>query len=89
MTTDHHLKGIKFIVRLSTDEIKQCKHCATPVGGDNFEDGVNHYIKCHGYKLLHMGSETVRDFEDNLCNTTIALVGLGRVFDANAYKIGD
>jgi hypothetical protein len=47
------------------------------VGGDlnDFDESVNHYLKEHGYKLLHVGQETSSDGEGNLWQKTAAVIG--------------
>ncbi len=47
------------------------------VGGDlnDFGELVNHYLKEHGYKLIHIGQETGSDREGNLWQNTVAVVG--------------
>jgi len=67
--------GVKHVVQLSTNIGESCKHCSTQVGIDNFASGINHYIQQHDYKLLHVGSETSRDMEGKIYNSTVAVLG--------------
>ena len=75
MTTEHYYKGISHVVHLSTDIGKSCEHCSTQIGAGKFAESIKNYITAHGYKLLHAGTETIRDIKENPCHTTIALVG--------------
>jgi hypothetical protein len=54
------------------------------VGLDRFPESVNHYIEQHGYRLLHIGTETTDDSKANPWHCTIAVLGketgdLGRI----------
>jgi len=70
MAEENNYKGINHIVKISTHIGTGCEHCSHAVGNDNFTESVNHYIKEHGYKLLHVGSEN----GDNL-TMTVAILG--------------
>lgn len=63
-------EGITHIVHISTHISTGCEHCTHTIGGDNFTESVNHYIKQHGYKLLHVGSES-----GNNLTMTVAILG--------------
>lgn len=53
-----------------------CKHCEAFIDGSNrFDDSVNHYLENHGYQLLHVGQQTIRDDDGHPCHTTVAIVG--------------
>ena len=71
--------GVNSIVKISTNLGETCKHCTFSIGawsnGDNFAASIEHYINEHGYKLLHVGSETDRDDEGPPWQSTIAVVG--------------
>jgi len=65
--TDH-------VVHIDTAISKGCEHCNFSIGGDRLAESVNHYIEQHGYKLLHVGSETIGD-SSTPWQTTVAIVG--------------
>src|SRR5690242_7433053 len=59
MTTQY--EGVKHVISLLSYESKNCEHCTRSVGGEHFSESINHLIKDHGYKLLHVGTETSTD----------------------------
>jgi hypothetical protein len=63
------------IVHISTNITNSCEHCATSVGGEKFAEAVNHYVEQHGYKVLHVGTETIPDMNGGPWHTTVAVVG--------------
>lgn len=72
--------GIKHTVHLSTNIGKACEHCSESVGGASLDipklaESINHYIEKHGYRLLHVGTETTEDDRGNPHQTTVAVVG--------------
>ena len=67
---------IKHIVEVSTNIGRHCEHCTKMMGLDNFTESVNHYIDEHGYKLLHVGTETGRNSDDGSpWHSTAAILG--------------
>jgi len=74
MNTDNYYKDVTHVVSISTDIKINCEHCNTMVGGENFADSINHYIENHGYKILHIGTETSHK-DENLWHDTVALLG--------------
>ena len=69
------IEDVKCIVRVSTNEGGSCKHCDHSVGIEHFVDGVNHYISAHGYRLLHVGTQSLSDTDGKTYHTTIAVLG--------------
>lgn len=68
------------VVYLSSDVKKGCEHCNEPIPfGDSADIGiwVNHYIN-HGYKLLHIGTESSWNHEGAPWNSTVAVMGKPR-----------
>lgn len=63
-------EGVKHVVRITTHDGTSCEHCNHPIGSDNFTESINHYIEQHGYKLLHVGSETGANL-----TMTVAMLG--------------
>lgn len=68
-------------IHLSTNIGRQCEHCeewtgADPEGATDLAESINHYINEHGYRLLHVGTETNRDGDEKeLWYSTIAILG--------------
>ena len=54
-----------------------CKHCDFYTGhsGTDIADSINHYIQEHGYKRLHVGTESSEDNEGRLWQNTVAVLG--------------
>ncbi len=74
-TQASYYQGISHVVELSTNTGTRCEHCSTGVGLDKFTESINHYIGQHGYKLLHVGTETSHDDGGKPWHSTIAILG--------------
>ena len=76
-----HLPNIQSVLRISTDlgAIERCKSCDRIFNVPDFAEIVNHYIKDHGFVLLHVGEETAEDLEADTGkhHFTVAVLGLG------------
>jgi hypothetical protein len=59
-------------VHLGSDVTGTCPHCDETL--DTFEQSVNHYIRAHVYRLLHVGSESAARAGD-VDIATIAVLG--------------
>jgi len=70
-----YYEGIKHVVHISTNIGTRCAHCRESIGGERFAESINHYIGAHGYKLLHVGTETSHASEGGLWHSTVAVVG--------------
>lgn len=78
MASQKNLDDIKKIIHISTEHEPFCEFCKYQHNYEKLYDidfAVNHYIEKHGYKLLHLGSETNFDTEGNLLTSTVAIVG--------------
>ena len=75
MTLQEHYEGVQHVVYVSTSIGTSCEHCNESVGHDRFPESVNHYINQHGYKLLHVGTETSYDSDGKPWHSTIAVLG--------------
>ena len=72
----HKIEDTKTIVTVSTNISCQCKHCKFHVGPETFDESVSHYVKEHGYTLLHVGSQADRDAQDgHSISHTVAILG--------------
>jgi hypothetical protein len=71
-------KNVKNVVQLSSASRQQCPICQSiPKLSSNDPDvgeQINHYLG-HGYKLLHVGQETIDDSNGNPLQTTVAVLG--------------
>ena len=67
-------EGIKHIVHIG-NRTKRCDLCMKKLRADELQEGVNHYLNEHGYKLLHVGTETISDARGDKYHTTVAIVG--------------
>lgn len=78
----HIYEGIRHVVHISTNISTSCEHCSKSVGGypgdgeHSLAESINHYIEKHGYKLLHLGTETSHDTEGKPWHSTIAVLGM-------------
>jgi hypothetical protein len=76
MTTQNLYDGIRHVVRVTTESSRaSCEHCHHEQGGLDFPASINHYIEQHGYRLLHVGTETTDDKNGNPWHCTIAVLG--------------
>jgi hypothetical protein len=67
-------EGINNVIRLSTRYTLQCDYCTFRVAGECITEMINHYIQEHGFKLLHVGTETTLGTEP-LFYATVAVLG--------------
>ena len=71
--TENIYNGIKEVMQITTESITQCQPCLYLP--KNLADAINHYISNHGYRLLHIGSDSGTDSEGNIVSNIIALLG--------------
>jgi len=76
MPTPSPYGTMRHVVHLSTHRQTSCELCGERLGGDQFAASVNHYLRGHGYKLLHVGTETRRDPQGQPWHTTVAVLGI-------------
>ncbi len=69
------LEGVARTTKVSTDISRGCEHCGASIGYEDFTGAVNHFIQTHGYKLIHVGTETISDRDDKPWHTTVAILG--------------
>lgn len=69
------ISGTKHIIRVDTNTSTACEFCTVRVGGEAFATGVNHYLDAHDCTLLHVGTVTDRDYEGNMWQHTVAILG--------------
>ena len=73
MTADNLYAGIKEVMQITPDSISQCETCRYLP--KDLADAINHYLSHHGYKLLHIGSQSGTDSSGNIISDVIALLG--------------
>ena len=77
MTKENYYEGIKQVVYISTDCGTTCEHCSASIGIEKFVESINHYIEQHGYRLLHVGTETSNDINDGTpWHSSVAVLGI-------------
>jgi hypothetical protein len=75
------MEGVKRTTTISSNIGRSCEHCDEWVGipmgagSDDITDSINHYITAHGYRLLHVGTQTSHDRDGKLWHSTIAVLG--------------
>lgn len=79
-----HYAGIGRVTYLSTNIGRGCEHCGHPVGCPmdgryDLADSINHFIAQHGYRLLHVGTETSYDGDGKPWHSTVAVLGAADV----------
>lgn len=75
MATRNYYEGVGHVVQISSDIGENCEHCQERIGLERFAESVNHYLDKHGYKLLHVGTQTGLDADGKPWQSTIAVVG--------------
>ena len=73
------IENVESVVHISTNVSGTCEHCPKSIGGsaNDFGESINHYVKEHGYQLLHVGQETDQDGGE-LWHHTAAVLGMPR-----------
>ena len=70
---------IRRSVQLSSEIVTSCDHCQESVGGGlgdtSLTGSINHYITAHGYRLLHVGTETSLGSDGKPWHNTLAILG--------------
>ena len=70
------LEAITRVVKINANSEGSCQCCSKRIGGSHlFAESINHYLKDHGYKLLHIGSEATEDRHGEPCHMTVAMLG--------------
>ncbi len=63
------------VTKVSTNQSRGCEHCSYSISYEDLPGAINRYISAHGYKLLHVGSETITSHDGTPRHTTIAMLG--------------
>lgn len=68
------MMDVKEVVQISSDVVSECVICQAGLTSfkdpQDFAERINHMLKKHGCKLLHVGQETNGDIQ-----TTVAVLG--------------
>jgi hypothetical protein len=71
---------VRHTVEVSSDSVTPCEHCPDGPGseggwGASVVSKINHYIESHGYRLLHLGTETTMDGQGRRWHNAVAILG--------------
>jgi hypothetical protein len=73
------MEKVKRTTEVSSNIGRGCEHCREPIGSlhnsDDITESVNHYIEKHGYRLLHVGTQTSHDTNSKPWHSTVAILG--------------
>jgi hypothetical protein len=70
------IQGIGKVVHISSNITMSCPVCTRfRVGGDNWQEGVNHFLETHDWRLLYVGGEHAMDDRGASITFTVAVVG--------------
>ncbi len=75
MSSENIYGGINEVLHINTEESTKCEPCDQTFNYDNFAGAMNHYMKNHGYRILHIGTETNLDGQGRIWNRTAAVLG--------------
>lgn len=76
MEHQNPLHDIAQVVHISSNVTMGCPVCTKfTLRAENWQDSVNHFLKTHGWKLLHVGSEWSEDMKGESIHFTVAVVG--------------
>lgn len=71
-TAEHRIGRV---LRISSGESRSCPVCGSWLEGSDWDDSVNHVIREHGWRLLHVGGEWAEDGEGKSIQLTVAVLG--------------
>ena len=73
------MENVKRTTQVSSNISGACEHCGESVGYSprtlGISDSINHYIEAHGYRLLHVGTQTTHGSNEKPWHTTVAVLG--------------
>jgi hypothetical protein len=69
------IETVKRTVRLASDEGRSCDHCTFRGQPHELDTQINHYIERHGYRLLHLGTETTAGDRGEAFHRVVAVLG--------------
>lgn len=81
--------SVKHTVQLITHTSTGCPFCATFQDGEKIDENINHLLQEHGGQLLHVGTETSKNYEGETHHATLALIGFSVVPEKRLPKPGN
>jgi hypothetical protein len=72
------MENIRRTTEVSSNIGRGCEHCRYGIGAmgsEDITDGINHFIEAHGYRLLHVGTETSHGPNGEPWHNTVAVLG--------------
>lgn len=64
------------VIYISTLTARSCPVCRRQtIGGEDWEESVNHVLKVHGWKLIHVGADWADDRDGKTISHTVAVLG--------------
>lgn len=72
------MEKVKRTTEIASNLSRGCEHCDYSIGAIGESDiagSINHYIEAHGYRLLHVGSETNHGPDGKPWQHTVAILG--------------
>lgn len=72
MNNINYYEGIKHIISFTSVGVSNCEHCKANF---SFQETINHYIDQHGYKLLHVGTQSSLHTDGNLVHDVAIVLG--------------
>lgn len=74
MTTENYYKNIKTIMHITPQRLQRCDPPCNILPKD-FSDAVNHFLNAHGFKLLHVGTQSSFSDTGEIVHDVIAVLG--------------
>ena len=71
------MEQTKRTTEISSNINRGCEHCRESVGPSNdggITDSINHYINEHGYRLVHVGTQTSHGPDGKPWHNTVAVL---------------
>jgi hypothetical protein len=70
---------VRRATEIASNISRRCDHCNEMVGGGlgdgSVADSINHFITAHGYRLLHVGSQTNHGPNGEPWHNVVAVMG--------------
>jgi len=72
MTQQNYYENINHVISFTSENVSSCELCGA---SNNFQETLNHYISQHGYKLLHVGTQSSLHSNGNLVHDVVVVLG--------------
>ena len=73
MSAENYCEGIKEILQIMPENVQRCPLCNEMP--EDFAGTVNHYLAKHGYKLLHVGTQSSLHENGDVVHDVTAVLG--------------